>query len=246
MALPRRYLSFFSIFFLSAISLFAVPGAGGIQKQAGTSVKAVWMKGYADTKRELYLGVGKQTPVAITPGNANRGRQVFFNVGASTTVQLLTRKPAAVAGGAPTWAPVADIAWPAGSPAEVLLVLAAQPGGERVRAVAFADDAKSFPPGTARLANFTGTSLMARVGKDVRKLDPGLSPLFPYPVLADPKVKTVPNFPLVLGVGEEVFFNGRIDAVAGSRTLIVLAPSPIEGRTPLVQSLLDVPPVPSK
>ena len=205
-------------------------------------MSAVWLDGQAGT-RDLYVAVGQGTPIMLHVGANGRGKPVTLPISGAATLRLFAREAPAVAGGPDTFASVGEITLPVGAADRLLLVLAAQVGGLAVKGVAIADDLKSFPVATVRVANFAGEGLLMRLDKQVKTLAAGVSDPLAYTVIGDPKQAVVPSFPFALAKGEQVFFNGRIDAWPGSRTLIMLIPGPDAEKAPTVQSLIDVPSV---
>lgn len=240
MAQSRRFVRFFISFSLALIPLGAQPQKA--EKTAGAKVSAVWLNGQAGP-RDVYVAAGQGTPVVLPVGASGRGKAVTLQVSGAATLRLFSRQAPTAPGGPDTFAGVGEIALPAGSADRFLLVLASQVTGLAVKGVAIADDLKSFPVASLRVANFTGSSLSMRLDTQVKTLASGVSDPFAYSVVADPKQKVVPSFPFALAKGEKVFFNGRIDAWPGSRTLILLIPGLDADKAPAVQSLIDTPPV---
>ena len=186
------------------------------------------------------MSVGDGQPQPIEVGGGNRGRPLDLGSVAGT-VQLFGR-PMAAPGASSAVAPVrlGEVAWPAGAPKKVLLVLASPQGSNAsVRAVALVDDESAFPVHTVRIVNFTGAPVLTRFGQTVKKVAPGASEPMPYTVVGDPKAKDAPQFPFAFATGETVFYNGKITAWPQSRTLVLVAPPVAGGKPPLVQTLFD-------
>ena len=205
-------------------------------------MSAVWLNGQAGT-RDVYVAVGQGTPIVLPVGANGRGKPVALPINGASTLRLFAREAPMTPSGPDTFAGVGEVALPSGGADRLLLVLAAQVGGLAVKGVAFADDLKSFPVATVRVANFTGDGLLMRLDKQVKTLGSGVSEPLAYTVIGDPKQNVVPSFPFALAKGDQVFFNGRIDAWPGSRTLILLIPSSDAKSAPVVQSLIDAPPI---
>lgn len=242
-------MAYFRRFIKSAICFFAAVATVAISHaESGSTrtVSAVWLRGYAASDVELFLGGGENVPVPLVVGKNSRGKSVELS-GAPASLRILRRPPGAssstTAGGKPAgFVTVAEARMPTGDPTRVLLVLAsAGSGGGALRVTALPDDEASFPAHTVRVANFTGASILMRLGETVRSVAPGATEPFPYALLADPKMRDVPSFPFALALQNDVFFNGRIDSWPESRTLVFMAPSSGEGQAPAVQVLVDRP-----
>ena len=240
-------------------SLAAFAGLAGLaaaEKEQPGRVTAVWLDGRRPVG-ELFVADSKGNPQKLTVGVAGRGAPV--ELPASGGPVVLLRKAAtlpvaadaAAANTAPAYEKAGEVTLPAGKARKVLLLLAStgQAGAPlTVKGVALADDPSTFPPHSVRFVNFLGGELVGKIGDAVKSVPPGSSASFPYPVQAKPEAKETPVFPLALarqlkaGAAPEVLFNGRIEAWAHSRALVVIFPGPTTEADPVVRTILDVVP----
>lgn len=216
-------------------------GAASSADSGKLIVSATWLPGHASTIGELFVSTGSNSiPVPITVGSNGRGRDVLLEGGGGRALTFLSRDSKA-AQNAQTWSSLGEVALPSGKAGRYLLVLASQSGAKIVRGVAMVDDVDAFPVGSIRLANLTGVSLMAKIGDSAASYAAGFSAPLPYPVKSGMDATNVSTFPFALATERGVFFNGRIDAWPGSRTLVLIAPNLGPGKDPVVKSLIDRP-----
>lgn len=219
------------------------------EKEEPSRVTAVWLDGRR-ASGELFIKDAKGDPQKLPVGVSARGKPVDLPVSAATIVLL--RKTAAVpaAGTAPTFEPAGEVALPSGRPRKVILLLAASGQGGTpmsVKGVALADDLAAFPVHSVRFANFLGSELASRVGNSVKTVPPGSSVWLPYPVYGKSDSTAIPVFPLAFARSDksgrtELFFNGRIEAWANSRALVVVFPGPTAEADPVVRTILEIVP----
>lgn len=236
MAKLRRHLIALLGFAAWAVFVCAAPDA------PKTTVSAVWMPGMAGTIRELFVTPGEGVdPQPISVGAAGRGREVALDRGSATSLKLVVRA-ATSQSGSPAWQSVGEVAIPSGGKgSKFLLLLAAQAGANTIRGMAVADDLEVFPVGTVRVANMTGAPLMAKIGDRTARYESGFSNSVSYAKTASPGDLDIPAFPLAFATMERVFFNGRVDAWPGSRTLMIVVPNTVVGKDPVVKSIIDRP-----
>lgn len=221
---------------------------------------AVWLDGRRPIG-DIFVADSKGNPQKLTVGVAGRGAPVELPTSGGAVVLLRKAATLSAPTAAATAAPVApayekagEVALPAGKARKVLLLLAStgQAGAPlTVKGVALADDPVAFPVHSVRFANFLGGELFAKIGDGVKTVPPGVSAPFPYPLQIKPESKETPVFQVALARtskagAAEVLFNGRVEAWANSRALIVIFPGPTAEADPVVRSILDVaPPSPS-
>ena len=85
---------------------------------------------------------------------------------------------------------------------------------------------------------------MAKIGDKAASYAPGFSSPIPYAVTSPTSSAAVASFPFALATEAGVFSNGRIDAWPGSRTLVLVVASAVEGKDPTVKLIIDTPPKP--
>jgi|GEM_PF-7112155 hypothetical protein len=223
-----------------AVSLCAAPDA------PKTIVSAVWMPGMAGTVRELFITPGGNVaPLPISVGSGGRGREVALDRGSATSLKLMVRA-ANSQNGASAWQSVGEVSIPSGGKGDkFLLLLAAQAGANTIRGMAVADDVDVFPVGTVRVANMSGAPLMAKIGNRTARYEAGFSAPVPYAKTASPGDVDIPTFPLAFATTDRLFFNGRVDAWPGSRTLVIVMTNPVPGKDPVVKSIIDRPTPPA-
>lgn len=186
----------------------------------------------------LEISIDENAVSPLEVGTSARGAVTILK-GASTgrILRLLVKSP--TLNSPPVQ--VGAITLPPKSSENILLVLAASDGGRKVAGLALPDDIEAFPAGTVRIANFMKGQIMMKYATSVSALSPGLSTAMAYAVTTPPGEKTIATFPFALGHSEKIFFNGNIEAWAGSRTLILVSPNSNPKRSPNVQYIMDIP-----
>ena len=252
MALLRRIVIF------SVVTFAGLTGLAAAEKEEPGRVTAVWLDGRRPTG-DLFIADSKGNPQKLAVGVAGRGAPVELPASGGPVVLLrksatpLAPAGAAAAPAAPAYEKAGEVALPTGKARKVVLLLAStgQAGAPlTVKGVALADDLAVFPPHSVRFVNFLGGELIGKIGDGMKPIPPGTSAPFPYPVQAKPDSKETPVFPLALartskaGGAPEVLFNGRIEAWAHSRALVVVFPGPTTDADPVVRTILEVVPPP--
>lgn len=242
------------IYSLLNFGWLGVLGAAEKKDEPGR-VTAVWLDGRR-LAGELFVTDSKGNPQKLMVGGASRGAPVELPVSTGSVV-LLRKAPAVpssagASGGiaAPAYETAGEVVLPAGKSSKVLLLLAStgHTGGPlTVKGVALADDLVTFPSHSVRFVNFLGGDLAGKIGDSVKPVSPGTSASFPYPVQAKPESKEIPVFPLALaraskGGVSDLIFNGRIEAWANSRALVVIFPGPTQEADPVVRTIFEVVP----
>ena len=248
MALSRRSLIFCLLAFFPGV--WALAQGSGQERPKGVPVTAVWLKGQGANLEGLHLVAGKTPPQPFQVGKNSRGKPAFVPPGQSAVQLYLKPEAPAVQTGQVTAAPqpvlLGEVNLPSTRYGSVLLLLAASPDGKKIRGVALPDDPAAFPAHSLKILNYAPGQLQMRLDEKVTALKSGSSDAIPYPKVAKPGEKVAPSIPFALANADGIFFNGRIDAWEGSRTLIVIAPSEAEGKPPVIQSIIDRPAPPPR
>lgn len=204
---------------------------------SGFGVRALWLQGQS-APVNLAISIEDTVVSPLEVGTSARGAAtVLKGVSTGKIVRLLVKSP--TLNSPPVQ--VGAVTLPPASSESILLVLAASDGGRKVAGLALSDDIATFPAGTVRIANFVQGPLKMKYATRVSALNPGLSSAMPYAVTTPLGEKTVATFPFALGHAEKVFYNGNIEAWAGSRTLILVSPNVNPKRSPNVQYIMDIP-----
>ncbi len=158
------------------------------------------------------------------------------SVGAPITLALKQADPAT---GATVYRPVAEVAWPAGAPDRALVFVATDATGA-IRATAIDDSLKVLPVGTLRVVNFSGETLLGRIGAFEGDIPPGPRPAVTYPDI-DAPAGTTGRFRVGIARRDEagdakLVFNGWTEAWPNGRTLLLIRP---EGTRLQVRTIVE-------
>lgn len=224
----------------SPLSLLAQSQAPDQASKGLSAVSALWVPNMAMDGTEIYITPGGNVvPQLLAVGGNGRGKPVMLEVGSTKSLKLMAKATAPTPGGTP-WIPLGEVALPTGKSARYLLLLAGKPNVALVRGMAIDDSVEAFPAESVKVANLGSAVLMAKIGTRGGQYGPGFSAAMPYPVTASKDSKDTPSFPCAFALQESVFYNGRIDAWSGSRTLVLVSPSP-SGDSPTVKLIVDRP-----
>lgn len=242
MAHSRRSLTLAFAFVAVAVAAFAADPAMPEQPR-GVRVTAAWVTPPA-TKFELFASSAEGEAVPLNVGRGGRGREITLKR-QGVPIRLLAKDPAPGAGKkespTPGFLPVGQIAIPAGATDKYVLLLTLLTGSTQIQGLALADDTKAFPIGTVRMANFLSGPVLLKMGKQVKNVSPGLAEPFAYPVASQPDPKMSVAFPFAVAIENNVFYNGQLDAWAGSRTLAVVMRGASASSAPTVRFFVDQP-----
>lgn len=173
-------------------------------------------------------------------------RSALLEARSADTPVILALKQADPATGATVYRPVAQVAWPAGAPDRALVFVATDATGA-VRATAIDDSLKTFPAGTLRVINFSGETLLGRLGGFEGDIPPGPRPAVPYPDVDSP-AGTTGRFRVGIARrdedgGAKLVFNGWTEAWPNGRTLLLIRP---EGTRLQVRTIVETLPAATK
>lgn len=142
--------------------------------------------------------------------------------------------------------PVAEVAWPTGKTARILLLGTTDQSGQ-LHIMALDDSVEAFPIHSIRVINATGVELAAQVNDFKGDLQRGISNPVKYPDMEKITDRMLIRYPFALALKNpdgayKVISSGKLEAAKNTRSLIIIRPPATESSTKVrTQVIMDRP-----